>query len=288
MYYIRMEDIKKIIHRENPNNQIDLHLHSYYSDGQFSPTEIVNRAFNEGKKIISLTDHDGVNGNTEAKRAAEKKGIIFIDGIEISAHHPFNGAFIGVHILGYGIDSNNSALLETAKKFEEFRKKRNKELFAVLNSEGYEIKEEDVIYRKGQSYIGKVLIGRALVKKGYIEKKEEAFEKGGVFDNPKIRKIKKKKIYAEEAIKLIHQSGGIAVIAHPGRIRNIGQIGSIEYEKNIEEFIVQLKTLGIDGIEAWYKHFSKEEQRFFKNMGKKHNLILTTGSDFHGDNLEPD
>ncbi len=283
-----MEKIKKLLHRDSIDDKVDLHFHSYYSDGELSPRLLIERFWAEGKTLVSLTDHDGIKGSEEAREEAENKGMTYIDGIEISAHHLFDEKLIGVHILGYGIDITNPELLEVLERLESFRKNRNILLLEALNKAGYDIEEDDMVFRKGQTFIGKTLIARALINKGYLKTKAEAFQEGGVFENPIIRKVKKEKVSAKEAVDLIHKCGGIAVIAHPGRLRHIGKMESEEFYSNAERFIDELQGLGVDGIEAWYKHFSKAEQERFAQMGRKKGLILTGGSDFHGEELEPE
>ncbi len=281
-----MEIIKKLLHRESVDSKVDLHFHSYYSDGELSPEKVIEKLWAEGKTLVSLTDHDGIKGNKEAREAAENKGMTYIDGIEISAHHLFDEKLIGVHILGYGIDIENPNVIDLQNRLEIFRKNRNSLLLEALKKAGYNIEEEDMVFRKGQTFIGKTLIARALINKGYIGSKAEAFKKGGVFENPIIRKVKKEKVYAKEAIDLIHECGGVAVIAHPGRLRHIGEIESEEFFENAERFIEQLKDMGLDGVEAWYEHFSKNEQERFAQMGRKRNMILTGGSDYHGEEIK--
>ena len=280
------EKIKELMHRNSPDNTVDLHFHSYCSDGELSPKEVVARMVNKGKKLIALTDHDGISGVAEARAEAKKLGVEFVSGIEISAEHYFQGKMISAHILGYGIEIENKKLLEKMKQLESFRKERNKQLIIALQEAGYDIDTEDVVFRAGQTYIGKPLIARALINKGYIKTKEEAFESELIFENPKIRNIRKEKISIRESIELIHGSGGIVVLAHPGRLRKMGEFESEEFYENVNDFVGELKNLGIDGLEAWYERFSTKEKEKFAQMGRKYKLILTGGSDFHGENLE--
>ncbi len=283
-----IELIKQIIHTDTFDLTKDLHMHSYFSDGELSPTDLMYKMKNQGVKVVSLTDHDGIAGNKEALEVSTSLGMKFVNGIEISAHHFFCEKFIGMHILGYGIDCSNTELLHMTKKFEANREKRNFELFKIMQQEGYDIKEEDAIFRKEQPYIGKALIAKALIKKGYINSVGEAFGKDGIFDKPNIRRVSKSKLLAKDAIDLIHRSGGVAVLAHPGRIKGLGMQGTTEFYKKIEELTVSLKSINLNGIESWYRNFSKEEMDFFAQIGKRNSLILTGGSDFHSESALPE
>ncbi len=285
---LRMDKIKNIIDTKFDNREVDLHMHSYFSDGELSPTDLIKKKSEEGVKLVSLTDHDGVWGIKEARAESEKLGLSFVSGVELSAQQYFNGRNIGVHILGYGVDEDNQVLYKRLKELEHFRRERNERLIRELVGIGYDIELKDVIFWEGQTYIGKPLIARALLAKGYIKTMDEAFGTGGIFDKPEIRAIGKKKIEAAEAIELIRESGGVPVIAHPGRVRHIGRMGSSEYFENAEKLICELKDIGLEGVEAWYRFYSETEKKVFANIGNKNGLILTRGSDFHGDDLEPD
>lgn len=260
--------------------KVDHHVHTYYSDGQLSPAEIVEWAYNKGLDQIAITDHDGTGGVKEAAEAGKLKGITVIPGIEFSTEAE-NG--VSLHILGYNIDIDNSELAEACHEIRLKRQARNEKFLKALNEEGYALTAEDLVLREGQDFIGKPIFARALVRKGYISEPAEAFEK--VFTSEKLRAIRKEKIPAKRAIELIGRANGTAVLAHPGLIRNIGERGSREYYANLERLLKSLKKYGLAGMECNYSKHTKEEEKRFK-MANKFNLHITSGSDYHGPDMQ--
>ncbi len=258
----------------------DMHLHTWYSDGKMSPEEVVRYAKNKGLNKISVTDHDGVSGIQEALEAGRKYNIEVIPGIELSAAADGKG----VHILGYFIDYENKDLNRACHRARRWRKERNKKLLDLLRKKGFDLEEKDLVFRKGQDYLGKPQIARAMVNKGYIKCEKDAFEPGGIFDQKDIRSIKKEKITAALAISLINGAGGKAVLAHPAKIRHIGERESSEFEENLEKLLRKMKDMGLYGLECLYTEHSQKENRIFLQMADKFGLVPTKGSDFHGNN----
>ena len=203
--------------------KVDYHFHSTFSDGTKRPTELVKWYKNNGYDEISLTDHDGIDGIKEAKIAAEALGIQVISGVEISTNLKvdFKNKPIDVHVLGYRFDENNSELISKLRELRRFRAERNDLLIKKLNEMGYEISYEDIqkcTNRTNQVYIGKPNIADTLVYKGYIKTRNDAFEDGKFLESPEIKAIKKEQMNINDAISLIRNAGGIAVIAHPMEI----------------------------------------------------------------------
>ena len=259
--------------------KVDYHVHSWCSDGTMKPTELVRKYHEEGYDIISITDHDGIDGIAEALIAGEALKIQVITGVELSVD--FEG--INLHILGYKFDHENEELQEKMEELRGYRKERNEKILAALQNMGYDITMEDAKQRKGQKYIGKPNFARALVAKGYVGSVKEAFAEGVFLNAPEIKAIEKKKMTAEEAIKLIAQAGGMAVLAHPAKIKKIGERGSEEYWKNFEELLRGLKKMGLKGLECFYPEHTEEEQLKFAVLAGKFHLHMTEGSDYHGD-----
>ena len=259
--------------------KVDYHVHSWCSDGTMKPTELVRKYHEEGYDIISITDHDGIDGIAEALIAGEALKIQVITGVELSVD--FEG--INLHILGYKFDHENEELQEKMEELREYRKERNEKILAALQNMGYDITMEDAKQRKGQKFIGKPNFARALVAKGYVGSVKEAFAEGVFLNAPEIRAIERKKMTAEEAIKLIAQAGGMAVLAHPAKIKKIGERGSEEYWKNFEELLRSLKKMGLKGLECFYPEHTEEEQLKFAVLAGKFHLHMTEGSDYHGD-----
>ncbi len=291
---------------------VDYHMHSYYSDGTMSPVDLVKKYKDAEYDIISLTDHDGIDGLKEASIAAEALEIKFITGIELSTEHRFMGREdisensegsrgsgnepqdsenraelkVGIHLLGYSFDPENEALTEKLKEMKANRRERNVKLVEKLNEMGYELDLAELEKQSKGGYVGKPNIARVLAEKGYIEDYNEAFEEGKILESPEIKEIRKKKLPTEEAINLVSNAGGMAVIAHPAKIRGMGERGSEVFWENMDTLIKELKKAGLKGVECYHPNHSEEESwRLFK-IASKYHLHVTEGSDFHGKESE--
>jgi hypothetical protein len=171
------------------------------------------------------------------------------------------------------------------EQLKEFRRQRNEKLLEELQKMGYQLSMEDVKQRPKQTYIGKPNFARALVAKGYINQAKEAFQPGKLLESPQIKAIKREKMDAEEAITLLRDAGGIAVLAHPAKIKGIGERGSETYWENFEALLRGLKKLGLKGLECCYPIHTEEETLRFIQLAGKYHLHITEGSDFHGSDL---
>ena len=249
---------------------IDLHTHSTASDGSFTPTELINYAKNKGIEVLALTDHDTISGISEALEAAEKAGIDFVPGVEISALW-----LIGtMHILGYYIDPNSELLHSTLKNLQKLRDDRNHKIIEKLREHGVDITYEEVEKVAG-GQIGRLHISRILIEKGYAADVQSAFKK--FLTNGAPTYIPKVRLEPPKAIELIKESGGIPVLAHPCTL-------GLDDFSDLEKLFRELKRDGIEGIEAYYSDHSKELTDFCVKMAKELNLLITGGSDFHGKN----
>lgn len=256
----------------------DLHIHTYYSDGTYSPAEIIEKYTREEYDLIAITDHEVTDGIKEAREAAADKNIRIISGIELAAD--MNGREI--HILGYYIDENDGKLKKTLNRLAKLRKKRNTGILKAFKKQGIDICEKDLAKKSGGKYVGKPDFARALVKKGYINEVSEAFRPGLFLESDEVRAVKKEKLTAKEAIELIDGAKGIAVLAHPCKIKGIGERGSDGFKKNFEELLAELKKEGLKGLECVYPSHSDEERLYFIDIAAKYHLHITEGSDFHG------
>ncbi len=256
-------------------SKIDLHVHTYYSDGTLSPTEIIKWAKKSKLDQIAITDHDGIDGIQEALIAGEALEIVVIPGIEFSVDES-NG--LGLHILGYHIDIFNEDLKNKLAYIKQKRKERNDKLITVLSDLGYPLVYADMQKRGSGNYIGKPDFARGLIHKKYISKFSEAFQVGQFLMAENVRKIKKEKLSAKEAIALINGAGGIAVLAHPMKVTGL----SGEYFTELENLIIKLKGYGLKGMECFYPEHSEEETMKLVNLAEKHKLHITKGSDYHG------
>lgn len=268
-------DIKKI-----DLNKADMHMHTNCSDGLLTPGQIVEMAKNKGLQTIAITDHDLVEGIEEALSAAkELGGITVIPGIELSTEGP---ECTELHILGYLIDPDNADLNEAIAALKKRRKDRNERLFAALQSQGIQICEGDFDKVPADGYIGKPMIAKKMIEKGYVSNIPQAFEKGRYLESPVIRAIKKEKLSVEEALRLIINSGGTPVLAHPMKIRNIGPRGSLEFWENLDHLLKDLSSWGLVGLECFYPDHTEAEISILLSMAERYGLVVTKGSDYHG------
>lgn len=259
--------------------KVDFHIHTNYSDGRATPVEIVKKAKELDYDMISITDHDGVDGIAEALIAGEAAELKVIPGIELATETEEG---IGLHILGYYFDHKNPELNTALADLKERRNERNHRLVAVLREMGYDISMEELIERQPNSFIGKPVIARLLEEKGYVEYFKDAFKDGQFLGSEEAKKVKKVKIKASEAIELIKGAGGIAVLAHPIQTRGVGEKGSEEFYKNMDAIIRRLKIQGLKGLECYHPDQDHEQTMHFIELAEKYHLHITRGSDFHG------
>ena len=241
----------------------DLHLHTFFSDGTFTPEELVERASKLGFAAIALTDHDTVEGCERAATACAAAQMEFISGTELTAEHEDTE----VHILAYFVDTQNQVLLTRIAGFQSVRQNRIREMVAALNKLGIPLKAESVFALANCKSPGRPHVARALVKEKLIGNLDEAFERYLKKGRPAW--VPKTKMSALESIELIHQAGGLAVMAHPGLNRT-------------DEIIPDLVAAGLDGIECFHtKHSTTMAERYLEIADKFH-LLVTGGSDCHG------
>ncbi|MDO4745822.1 MAG: PHP domain-containing protein [Bacillota bacterium] len=259
--------------------KVDFHIHTKYSDGLATPVEIVRSAKELEYDMIAITDHDGIDGIKEALIAGETAGVKVIPGIELAT---VTEEGIGLHILGYYFDHENPALNAKLEELRQRRDARNHKLVDVLKSLGYDISMEELLERQPNGFIGKPVIARLLTEKGYIDNYKEAFKGGKMLDSNEAKAVKKEKILASEAIELIKNAGGIAVLAHPIQTRGVGEKDSEEFYKNIDAIVRRLKIQGLKGLECYHPDQNHEQTMRFVEMAEKYHLHITRGSDFHG------
>jgi len=188
----------------------DLHIHTTYSDGSFTPQEIVDKAIDKGFNTIAISDHDTLDGIKPALKYAENKDLEVIPAIEFST---FRGK-AEIHVLGYFIDYEDESLKKQVKKIYDARKLRAKKMVELLNKEGLKMSFAELKEVAGDDYIGRPHIAQLMIQKGYISEMGEAFTEQYI-GNGGNAYVKKYKISPKEAIKLILDSGGIPVLAHP-------------------------------------------------------------------------
>ncbi len=251
---------------------IDLHTHSTKSDGSFTPSELILHAEENDLYAIALTDHDNIDGLKEASDAAKNLNVKFIPGIELSCDFASE-----LHIVGLNIDYRNKDLALACEKFKDDRKKRNLNTIKRLNELGLEITlEEAKKYCPGDA-LGRAHIAKVLVEKGYALDVKDAFKK--YLGKGKAGYSNEFRISYKEAISLIKNSGGAAILAHCHYL-------NMDNDEFIE-FVKELKSLGLDGLEGYYTEYTKEQSDFYISVAKKLNLKISGGSDFHGA-MKPD
>lgn len=246
---------------------IDLHVHSKHSDGTMTPTEIIKLAKDSDLKTIALTDHDEISGIDEAIEEANKQGIKLIPGIEMTANYLERD---GVHILGYYIDHNNEDLIEYIKEYKKRKSKRNRKIYDNLINEGIDLGFDPDYIDNMATYD----FSYALFNAGYEDNVDDCYFK---YISPEgIAYVEKDPISTKKCIELIHNAGGIAVLAHPF---------SYKLERpEIEKMIDDLVKLRLDGIEVYYPTNGKSKINYLLRIASEKNLIITGGSDFHGTN----
>ena len=261
---------------------IDLHMHSMYSDdGEYTPTQLVDMCHEAGVKIMAIADHNWVKANEEAKKHADELGMTYIPAIEIDC--TYKG--VNLHVLGYGID-NQEVFNQLGEDIEKQEIACSMKKLELTNALGFDLKKEqlDALSTNGV-YTGE-MFGEALLNDSRYEDHEllKPYRQGGErSDNPYVNfywdyYAQGKPCYTEihfptleETIQLIHQHGGVALLAHPGN--NL---------KGQFELFDEMVALGLDGVECFSSYHTSETNEYFYNKAKELNVLYTCGSDFHG------
>lgn len=261
---------------------IDLHMHSMYSDdGEYTPTQLVDMCHEAGVKIMAIADHNWVKANEEAKKHADELGMTYIPAIEIDC--TYKG--VNLHVLGYGID-NQEVFNQLGEDIEKQEIACSMKKLELTNALGFDLKKEqlDALSTNGV-YTGE-MFGEALLNDSRYDDHEllKPYRQGGErSDNPYVNfywdyYAQGKPCYTEihfptleETIQLIHQHGGVALLAHPGN--NL---------KGQFELFDEMVALGLDGVECFSSYHTSETNEYFYNKAKELNVLYTCGSDFHG------
>jgi predicted metal-dependent phosphoesterase TrpH len=262
---------------------IDLHLHTYYSDGTMSPEELVKSAKKRGADTIAITDHDGMGGLPEGLEAGKRQGVHVIPGIELSTEDE-QGVYM--HILGYCFDQDNEELKSEVERIRQKRVERNEKLLSALREIGCKLTSEDLQLREGQDYIGKPTFALALMKKGYVSSPKEAFREGHFMRSDAVRSVHREKISAKHAIELIRGAGGIPVLAHPMKVSHLTRGHCGDFFAELDKQLAKLKGWGLEGMECYYSSHQPADTERLTAMAKRHGLIITAGSDFHGEEFD--
>ncbi len=249
---------------------IDLHIHSSYSDGRFSPHQLLEIASATGLSVIAIADHDSVSGVPEAITAGEKAGILVIPAVELSVRFK---NWSDIHLLGYGIRHADREFSRELDKFRKRREERNVKILARVNEKLKEQNLDEIEMQSVLAYaletIGRPHIAMALIDRGYADSVEDAFRRYLVQCNVP-------KLYwpMENALSEIERMGGVSVLAHPTSVTsNLDEL---------EAIITELTKIGLEGIEVFNNMAMPHEMEFLRRLGERLDLIVTGGSDFHG------
>lgn len=243
---------------------VDLHLHSTCSDGGDTPEEIVLKAAKSGFSCISITDHDTLVGYEKACETAVNHGVELIAGIEISAQMGNRS----VHILGYMVNPESKALEKIVSVAKSGRFERMERVVSKLNKLGYKVNLDDIIRFTGPGVLGRGLLAKYLVSTKQFKSIHEVFSMVLGDGKPAFEPVPG--FSPAEVIELISQAGGVSSLAHPGE--------SFSPEE-IDEFV----EAGLDGIEVFSPHHNPAVERKYMDIASRRNLLVTGGSDSHGD-----
>jgi len=243
----------------------DLHIHTNKSDGMHSVEEIFEKAKQVNLSAISITDHDTVAAIKKAKELATVFGIEFIPGVELSSMYDGKE----VHIVGLFINWEDKEFVKNLNYFQKKRVERAMHIINKLKENKLDIKFEELYeMTENMNNIGRLHIARLLVKKGYVKSIRFAFEKFLSEGRPAY--VEKAKLSVKEAINIVKKANGLAILAHPGDIER-------------DDMIKVWKEQGLDGIEVFHPDHSNEDSMRYMDYAKKYELLISGGSDFHGE-----
>lgn len=245
---------------------IDLHTHSTFSDGTFTPLQLVKYAEEKGLKAFALTDHDTTEGIKEAKSI--ETNVEVISGVEISTRYDKKE----IHIVGLYINENDADLNKQLKYYREKRVTRNFEILEKLNSLGVDITIDDVKESCTGDVISRAHIAKALVSKGFVGSYTEAFDR--YLGDNKCAYVPRETLNYEESMELITKAGGVPVLAHPLLYKMS--------DTNLENMMVKLRQKGLKAVEVYYSTHSNSDTQHVMAMANRVGLIYSGGSDFHG------
>jgi predicted metal-dependent phosphoesterase TrpH len=242
---------------------IDLHVHTCFSDGTSTVRELLDHVRNNHLAAFAVTDHDTLEGYRAVRQIMIEGDPEIVSGVELSATLDDDD----LHLLAYLVDADNDNLTAALEHFRQHRSDRGRHMVDKLNSLGVDITFQDVVRQADGAVIGRPHVARAMFEKKAVARYEEAFEKYIRTNGPAY--VPKANFSPEEAIDLIHNAGGLAVLAHPG----------IEGK---EQYLEMLLDLGLDGLEVYHPAHSARDIDRFKHLAEKYHLAPTGGSDFHG------
>ena len=252
---------------------IDLHAHTNISDGTYTPKELIETAVTAGLTAIAVTDHDSIDGLAEARSEAEKQGITLVQGIEFSASYGENRL---IHILGLGIDPENSAFQEIYSSYRKTRSESLEHVFQKLPELGISVSHGDAAPYVTGEYPDRQAIAKTIVAKGFVPLIKNAWMQ--FLDH--IPYKKEELIRPEKAIQAIHAAGGKAFLAHFHMPIGLKGYSDLEARRRLAE----LKSWGLDGMEYYYPSYTEEDSKRCDRYIRDFGFLRSGGTDFHGGN----
>lgn len=243
--------------------EIDLHVHTTYSDGMLTPREVVRKALDMGLDAIGITDHDCVEGIGPAVEAAEGSSLEIVPGVEISAAAGDDE----VHILGYFVEWRSGPLVEFTDKVKARRIMRMKEIISLLSVEGMKIDENKVFGTMPEGTVGRLHLARIMVEDGFVRTIQEAFDR--YIGNGRPCAVRHERTDFTKAIGIIRNSGGVPVIAHPATMGR-------------DEYLPDYVKAGLRGMEVFHIKHKKTATDKYTELARRYGLLVTGGSDCHG------
>ena len=261
--------------------EVDLHLHTTFSDGTLTPTQLVRLCASRGLKVIAITDHDSTEGLPEAIAVAKDAGLTVIAGTELSTDVPSGE----VHVLGYFIDREDPELQSTLREFRNGREHRARRMIEKLEELGVSVSWDRVRELSGGGAIGRPHIAQAMVEQGYIEYPRDAFDKYIGRNGPAY--VERVRLRPVEAVQALVENGALPVMAHP--IYSMAGPGADEVAK-LKRTLSELKEAGMVGMEVYYGDYSREQVEFLASTADELELVPCGGSDYHasGNPSEPE
>jgi 3',5'-nucleoside bisphosphate phosphatase len=248
--------------------EVDLHCHTTASDGLLTPWELVKTAAECGLKAVGITDHDTMSGWEEAEKAGIYFGVDILKGIELNT----DWSGIEVHILGYELDPHSTVLQDKLRTLRDARLNRMVTILEKLRKLGIYIQESEISQIARGESVGRPHIAQALINRGIVGTIKEAFDcyigSGGPAYVPRY------KLSPEEGIVLVREAGGVAVLAHPG-------------VHCLERGLPLWIDIGLQGVEVSHSEHTPEDEKKYRELAERYNLIMTGGSDYHGEARKP-
>ncbi len=247
---------------------IDLHMHSIFSDGTFTPEELIAAGARAGLSAMALTDHDTTSGVARYGAAAQAAGMRVFTGVEISSDVP-SGT---MHVLGYGVNPADRTLIEHLRWIREGRDERNREILHKLNQLGMRITYAEVTSHAGADVVARPHFAAAMIAKGYARDKKDAFDRFLARGKPAY--AERRRLDPAATFELIRTAGGLPVLAHPFTLK----LSGTPFRKAIEMY----KEMGLAGLEVHYPEHGKDLYKAYSRVARELDMLATGGSDFHG------